>query len=150
MVKFSGQPYYKAFKSETFLEPVEVDSDSDDSSSDKEGDYDEDGAQIAPTEKTWYVGSVCHSNAEAAHALYHWKRGLLEWVDDKLESEGLMSAGQLKAREKLTPKKRYKFANKTIERWVDDGTVKELYGAFSRFIEEARNKGTTGRWGRKS
>ncbi|KAK5664294.1 hypothetical protein OQA88_512 [Cercophora sp. LCS_1] len=149
VITFSGQPYYKSFKSESFLEPVEHDdetTDEDDPSIKDEGDEDEDGNTIPPAEKKWYVGSVCNSNAETAHGLYHWKNGLLEWVDNRLADDGLMSPGQLATREKMTPKQRYKLANKTIDHWVAAGTVRELYGAFSRFIEEARNKTTSGRF----
>ncbi|KAL2125857.1 hypothetical protein VTI74DRAFT_2477 [Chaetomium olivicolor] len=145
MITFSGTPYYKdSSKLDRLLQPVEVDSS--DSSSGSQHDEDEDGNSIPNESKQWLIGVVCNSNAETAHNLIHWKHGLLDWVDSRLHEEGYMAPSKLAERERMRPKQKYKLVDKILQRWVDTGVVKALYGDFKATIEQARNKPTTGRY----
>lgn len=146
VISFSGTPYYKDSAKDTFLEPVEADSDSDFGS--ESCDEDEDGNEIPKETKQWFIGVVCNSNAETAHNLMHWKHALLDWVDTRLHEDGYMSPGKLAERERMRPKQRYKLVDEILKRWVDDGIVKALYQDFKGTIEQARNKSTTGRYHR--
>ncbi|KXX75980.1 hypothetical protein MMYC01_207480 [Madurella mycetomatis] len=146
VISFSGTPYYKDSSKDTFLEPVEVGSDSDSNS--ESCDEDEDGNEIPKETKQWFIGVVCNSNAETAHNLMHWKHALLDWVDTRLHEDGYMSPGKLAERERMRPKQKYKLVDEILKRWVDDGIVKALYQDFKGTIEQARNKSTTGRYHR--
>jgi len=112
-------------------------------------DEDEDGNPIPKESKQWFIGSVCSSNAETAHTLIHWKHALLDWVDGTLERDGFMAPDQLAKRAKMKPKKLYKVVDKILEGWTDQGIIKALYRDFKNNIDAARNKSTTGTWGRK-
>lgn len=147
VITFSGLPYYKnTAKLENFLEPVEPDSGTDSES--ESWDEDEDGNRIPKADKQWFIGVVCNSNAEMTHNLMHWKQALLDWVDARLHEEQHMTPAKLAERERMRPKKRYKVVDAILEDWVDKGVVKALYQDFRKTIEEARNKTTTGRFGR--
>ena len=150
---FRGTPYYKdTTKLSRFLDPVELNSDSDAGSEpqdeDEDEDEDEDGNEIPKQTKQWFVGVVCNSNAETAHSLMHWKHELLDWVDARLHQEGYMLPSKLAERERMKPRKRYKLVDEILEKWVKEGVVKDLYHAFKGTIEKARNKSTTGRYQR--
>ncbi|KAI0023156.1 hypothetical protein F4780DRAFT_730154 [Xylariomycetidae sp. FL0641] len=143
MVTFQGHAYH-----EDTLEEVESDSDSDDEDDDDDkASVDAQGNTLPPISREWRVGAVCSSNAETAHALYHWKYALKEWVEDRLEGEGHMKPEKLREREKMKAKKRRKIADAIVTRWIDEGRVASLYGDFKGTLEEARNKPTTGRGG---
>jgi hypothetical protein len=146
MITFTGTPYYKdTTKLDRLLQPVELDSDSEDPGSESH-DEDEDGNPIPKDTKQWLVGSVCNSNAETAHDLMHWKHALLDWVDTRLHEEGYMAPSKLAERERMRPKQKYKLVDAILEDWVKKGVVKALYGDFKGTIEQARNKSTTGRY----
>lgn len=151
VVSFTGSAYHKDSGSDNFLQEVEGDeSDSDDDDDEgEEPDRDEDGNNIPPRDRRWFVGAVCKSNAETAHALTHWKHSLFEWVMASLEAEGYMKPEKLMEREKMKPKKRYKVVDGILEKWEARGTVNDLYRNFKQTIEEARNKSTTGKGGRR-
>ncbi|KAM7184331.1 protein of unknown function (DUF4211) domain containing protein [Rhypophila sp. PSN 637] len=161
-MQFLGAPYYKSFNSPMFLEAVDSKGEASSSSSspssasssdDDEGDsndntkevVDEDGNVIEPSSKTWMVGTVCHSNAETAHSLLHWKFALYDWVDANLEAGGYMKPDKLKERLKWKPRKKYKLVDKILKKWVEQGVISRLWREFKDTIETARNKSTTGR-----
>ena len=138
---FQGTPYSKAT-----LQDIESDSDSDDS--DDGASVDSQGNSLPSTSKEWVVGSTCKSNAETAHMLLHWKHALKEWVEDRLEQDGWMTAARLKEREKLKPRKRRKLANAIVDTLREKQVIAALYGDFKENLEDARNKTTrgNGRW----
>jgi hypothetical protein len=147
MITFTGSPYYKETTNlNRLLEPVEFNSDSDSGS--ESHDEDEDGNPIPKETKEWFIGVVCNSNAETAHNLMHWKQALLDWVDTRLHEEGYMAPSKLAERERMRPKQKYKLVDKILEKWMKKGVVKALYQDFKGTIETARNKSTTGRYGR--
>jgi hypothetical protein len=140
-IKFDGQPYYK-----DTLEDVE--SDSDDSGSDT-GSVDTQGNALPSASREWVVGSVCCSNAETASSLIHWKHALKEWVEERLEDDGELSAKKLKDREKMKAKKRREAANAIVDKWQSAGIINSLYGDFKQTLQNARDKSTTGRRGQR-
>ncbi|KAK4123406.1 hypothetical protein N657DRAFT_664416 [Parathielavia appendiculata] len=145
VITFTGTPYFKdTTKLDRFLEPVELDSDSESGS--ELHDLDEDGNPIPKETNKWSIGVVCNSNAEAAHNLIHWKYALLDWVDTRLHEEGHMAPSKLAERERMWPKQKYKLVDSILEHWVANKVVKALYSDFKGTIEEARNKKTTGRY----
>lgn len=73
----------------------------------------------------------------------HWKVGLRDWVEARLESEGFFEADQILEREEMRPKLRKKMAEEIVERWADHGVVKGLFADFQNVIENARNKDPT-------
>lgn len=154
VISFSGPAYYKdATRLDKFLDPVETNSDDDDSDStgSESCDEDEDGNSIPKESRQWHIGAVCNSNAETAHDLIHWKHALLDWVDARLHQDGLMAPERLAERERMTPKQKYKLVDDIMDGWVRAGIVKALYRDFKGTIEQARNKPTSGRqrrgWG---
>ncbi|KAI0480454.1 hypothetical protein GGR56DRAFT_273999 [Xylariaceae sp. FL0804] len=138
MIKFEGNPYHK----DTL---VEVESDDSDSELDDAASVDTQGNELPRTSKEWAVGIVCCSNAETAHSLIHWKHALKEWVEERLEDEGYMTAAKLKQRDRMKPKHRRALANEIVKAWEEQGNVKALYKDFRSTLEDARNKTTTGR-----
>jgi len=162
-VSFQGAPYYRKNKTDPrFLEDVESDEDSSSSSSSASSsgsdedtakppktDRDEEGNELPPESRQWSVGSVCQSNAETAHTLIHWKHNLLEWVSDRLENDGHMTPTQIAARTKMKRKKRNKAVDAIIAQWDGQRVIESLYRDFEGVLEEARNKSTTGRGGRR-
>ncbi|ORY69627.1 uncharacterized protein BCR38DRAFT_480804 [Pseudomassariella vexata] len=138
---FEGNPYHKSTL-------VEVEQDTDDEDSGHES-VDTQDNPLPPTGKEWVVGSVCCSNAETAHSLIHWKHALKEWVEERLESDGWMTAQKLKEREKMKAKKRRALANEIVDTWSEKGIVKALYADFKKTLEDARQKSTTGTRGRR-
>ncbi|KAI0118655.1 hypothetical protein GGR51DRAFT_128350 [Nemania sp. FL0031] len=142
---FSGSAYHK----DTLME---VESDSDSEHNDDEDDDDNDtasvdtrGMPLPPVTKEWCVGSVCCSNAETAHSLFHWKHALKEWVEERLEDEGWMTGQKLSEREKMKAKARRALANNIADEWQERGIVTALYGDFKKTLENARNQATTAR-----
>ncbi|CAK7204936.1 hypothetical protein SEUCBS139899_007698 [Sporothrix eucalyptigena] len=137
-VMFSG----KAYDSKTLDDIEEADSDEDDS--DKDDDHkslDGNGNALPPTSRQWYVGVVCHSNAETAHDLLHWRRALKDWVEEKLKADRLLD--QLEGRKKkMKTRKRRAFANKIVDDWEANGTVTSLFRDFSKMLEGAQAKST--------
>ncbi|CAK7274636.1 hypothetical protein SEPCBS57363_006265 [Sporothrix epigloea] len=150
-VTFSG----KAYDSKTL---DDLDESMTDEEEDEEEDEDEDndhesldmnGNTLPPTSRQWYVGVVCHSNAQTAHDLLHWRRALKDWVEEKLKADKLLD--QLDGRKKkMKTRKRRAFANKIVDEWEANGTVTSLYHDFSRMLEAAQVKSTksSSRFGR--
>lgn len=141
-IMFQGRPYHKDTLDE-------VESDSEDSDSDASGheSVDTQGNSLPPTSKEWAVGSTCSSNAETAHSLMHWKYHLKMWVEERLETDGHMTAAKLKEREKMKPKKRRHAANKIVDKWQQEGITSSLYTDFKSVLQGARDKSTSGRGG---
>ncbi|KAI1485268.1 hypothetical protein F5X96DRAFT_674791 [Biscogniauxia mediterranea] len=77
--------------------------------------------------------------------IVHWKHALKEWVEERLEDEGWLTPERLRQRDKMKPRKRARVADGIVDGWRDNGTVDALYADFKKNLEEARNKGTTGR-----
>ncbi|KAI1868079.1 uncharacterized protein JN550_006567 [Neoarthrinium moseri] len=140
---FQGQPYYK-----DTLEEVESDSDDSDASSGNES-VDTQGNPLPAESKEWAVGSVCCSNAETAHSLMHWKAALKEWVEDRLQSDGHMTAKKIEKRDKMKAKKRRAAAYEIVDQWTSDRIIDQLYSEFKGVLKNARDKSTTGGRGQR-
>ncbi|KIH92159.1 transcription factor iiic-like protein [Sporothrix brasiliensis 5110] len=136
-VMFSG----KAYDSKTLDDIEEADSDEEDEPDDDHVSIDMNGNSLPPTSRQWYVGVVCHSNAETAHDLLHWRRALKDWVEEKLQADHLLD--QLEGRKKkMKTKKRRTFANNIVDDWEANGTVDSLFRDFSKMLEGAQAKST--------
>ena len=145
-VQFLGQAYYqKSEVLDTFLRTVDQDEDSDDNDDNAASDteYDEDNNPLPRKSKEWYVGSVCHANAETAHMLVHWKHALLEWVDDRLTADGYMA--KLPELAKKSHSALERTVNDIMTTWRDEGTLRSLWNDFKRSQENAQNQSTAGR-----
>ncbi|KAI1811502.1 hypothetical protein GGS20DRAFT_103982 [Poronia punctata] len=145
-IRFSGSAYHK----DTLMD-VESESESESDGNSDTASVDTQGMPLAPTTKDWNVGVVCHDNAVTAHSLFHWKHALMEFVEDRLEVDGWMTAAKLREREKMKAKKRRALANGIVDGWQSTGVVSALYADFKRLLDSARNQTTTrksrgGRW----
>jgi hypothetical protein len=145
-VQFQGKPYNRQTLDEVARNDSDSDDDDDDSGSDSAGEtaddrpaYDAQGREVPPANRTWYVGKFCMSNARTAHALHHWRYHLYEWVKIWIDGNGYSSAKELKKRDKMSTKKRRKYANKIVDRMVDEGVVKKLWKEFRGTIDDAAN-----------
>ncbi|KAI6348588.1 hypothetical protein MCOR25_010782 [Pyricularia grisea] len=143
VIRFSGKPYSQ----QTLDEIEQSEPDSEDEGPHR--DRDENNNLIAEEGKDWLCGAVCASNAETAHDLLHWKHSLKDWVDERLRTQGLMSAKKVEKRERLSSKKRRKRADKIVDEWEEKGVVRALYDDFKRTLETARVKSTTGKTKRR-
>ncbi|KAE8551992.1 hypothetical protein EYB25_005883 [Talaromyces marneffei] len=140
-LKFTGKPY-----SEETLEPLyeSDDSDSDGSdTSDVDGnshDRDRDGHILPSEDRHYYLGRTCKSNAVLTHTLIHWRFHLYEWVVDYLNhKEELLSNPQKSLeREKMSAKKRTKYANHVVDQMDEDGEVQRLWTDFHQTIRTVR------------
>lgn len=71
----------------------------------------------------------------------------------QLEDDGELSVDKLAAREAMTSKKRRKYSDAIVERWVSRGLVKKLWRdfqaqvGFARMDEDGAGSGS-GRWRR--
>ncbi|OKL55889.1 hypothetical protein UA08_08941 [Talaromyces atroroseus] len=141
-LKLSGKPY-----SDETLEPLyDSDSDSDEDSETQTArdhrrrDIDSEG-HILPSEDThFYLGRTCKSNAVLTHTLVHWRFHLYEWVVDYLNrKEELLSNPQRSLeREKLSAKKRTKYANKVVDKMNSNGEVQRLWTDFHQNLRTVR------------
>ncbi|KAH6849926.1 hypothetical protein B0I37DRAFT_100524 [Chaetomium sp. MPI-CAGE-AT-0009] len=142
LMTFTGTPYYKnTINLERFLQPVEMDSESDSGSNPH--DDDEDGNPIPKEDNEWFVGAVCSSNAETTHDLMHWKHGLLDFVDTRLHVEGYTRPDKVAEREHMESQERDELVDKIMSQWEKNGMVKALYREFKGTLEKARNKSTS-------
>ncbi|CAK7274043.1 hypothetical protein SEPCBS119000_005968 [Sporothrix epigloea] len=138
-VTFSG----KAYDSKTLddLDESMTDEEEDEDEGDDHVSVDMNGNALPPTSQHWYLGVVCHSNAQTAHDLLHWRRALKDWVEEKLKADRLLD--QLDGRKKkMKTRKRRAFANKIVDDWETNGTVTTLFRDFSKMLEEAQTKST--------
>jgi hypothetical protein len=150
-VFFKGKPY-----KHSTLDDIDPDSDSDeDSDSDSSSDssisesqsVNSVGARLPPTTKAFRVGSSCCANAEIAHELLHWKHALNQFIECELESEGYLTGEKLKERLKWSERKKRKYANDIVDKWVLEGKIKGLYADFKQHIDKAETA-QTNQWGR--
>ncbi|EJT81021.1 hypothetical protein GGTG_01010 [Gaeumannomyces tritici R3-111a-1] len=139
-IRFTGAPY----------DPDSLEELSNDSSSDGDGDSDEDdgdrdqhGHIIAAEGREWLVGSVCASNAQTAHDLYHWKHSLKDCVRDLLAQRGFLRQEKLAEREHLSVEECREICVGINNDWVSTGVVERLYQEFTNMLEEALIKRTT-------
>lgn len=74
------------------------------------------------------------------HTLIHWRFHLYEWVVDYLNhKEELLSDPQRSLdREKMSAKRRTKYANKVVDRMDEDGEVQRLWTDFHQNIRTVR------------
>ncbi|KAI3399066.1 hypothetical protein diail_7866 [Diaporthe ilicicola] len=141
-MSFKGKPYNKHT-----LDELEDDttSDSDEEEPDEEEhlDRDENGNTLLPEDKEFFIGSVCNSNAEAAHGLLHWKPALRDYVNNSLRAEGWLTPEKLAEQDAMKPKRRRKLADGIVQDWDDNGTIKRLYADFKQNLEIAQAQDTS-------
>lgn len=149
-VQFQGKPYNRQNLDEVGKYDDDDDDDDDDdedndntsSSSSTSGDhpsYDASGREVPPANRTWYVGKFCMSNARTAHALHHWRYHLYEWVVIWIDGHGYSGPKELKKRDKMSTKKRRKYANKIVDRMADEGVLKQLWKEFRGTLDDAKD-----------
>jgi len=144
-VQFQGKPYNRNTLDEVGKDDDEDEDDDEDNSDSDEGtsgdhpDYDAQGREVPPANKTWYVGKFCMSNARTAHALQHWRYHLYEWVVIWIDGKKYSTPKELKRRDKMSTKKRRKYANKIVDRMADEGVLKQLWKEFRGTIDDAAN-----------
>lgn len=148
MVQFQGNPYHRSTLEDVGKDDDDDDDDDEDDSSNSDNEkrsngdnpsYDAQGREIAPANHVWYVGKFCMANARTAHALQHWRYHLYQWVVIWIDGHGYSSPKKLKKRDKMSTKKRRKYANKIVDRMVDEGVVKQLWKEFRGTIDDAAN-----------
>ncbi|EXJ56016.1 hypothetical protein A1O7_08947 [Cladophialophora yegresii CBS 114405] len=139
---FSGEPYYRKT-----LEPVD---DSDDEEGEKEEEdearadkndnitYDDAGHSIASSNTRFFLGRFCAANAEMGHKLTHWKYHLNESLMAYLESQGVLSAEAIVAREKMNKKKREKEAENIVDSMEETGVIDTFWKEFENDLNDAR------------
>ncbi|KAL8636933.1 MAG: hypothetical protein Q9226_009185, partial [Calogaya cf. arnoldii] len=130
---FSGKPYHR-----DSLE--DISSDEEDDSDDPESDSHSRSSHV----KAFFLGRTCNANAETAHALYHWRHQLNQFVLITLRSEGHLSREKILERNDWNTKKKQKYANGVVDGMEANGQMKELYREFKQNIEvarEAKNEG---------
>jgi hypothetical protein len=149
-VQFQGKPYNRNTLDEVGKDDDDDDDDEDDddgdgdsdSNEDSSGDrpdYDAQGREVPPANRVWYVGKFCMSNARTAHALQHWRYHLYEWVVIWIDGKKYSTPKELKKRDKMSTKKRRKYANKIVDRMADEGVLKQLWKEFRGTIDDAAN-----------
>ncbi|KAK4691499.1 hypothetical protein P7C71_g5513, partial [Lecanoromycetidae sp. Uapishka_2] len=131
-VTFSG----KAYDRKT-LEVIEHEGDEDDDSEDSSKD--EESSPSTVDEQSFFLGRFCCSNAEIAHALYHWRYALNQNVLQWLANEGHLTPEKIIEREKKPQKKRQKIANKIVDGMESTGVMRELYKQFKENLAAARD-----------
>ncbi|KAL1849642.1 hypothetical protein Daus18300_013201 [Diaporthe australafricana] len=147
---FRGKPYDSYLLDELDYDTT---SDSEEEEADEEEhlDRDKDGNSVLPEDKQFFLGTVCNSNAEAAHGLLHWKPALRDYVYNTLQAEGWLAPEKLAERDQMKPKRRRKLADGIVEGWDERGTLKRLWADFKHTLEVAQTQDTTkaSRGGRK-
>jgi len=147
-VQFQGNPYHRSTLEDVGKDDDDDDEDDEDDSSNSDNEkhsngdnpsYDAQGREIAPANHVWYVGKFCMANARTAHALQHWRYHLYQWVVIWIDGHGYSSPKKLQKRDKMSTKKRRKYANKIVDRMVDEGIVKQLWKEFRGTIDDAAN-----------
>ncbi|EFX00426.1 putative transcription factor iiic-like protein [Grosmannia clavigera kw1407] len=150
MVLFSG-PVYDLNTLDDVDDGGDEDGEGEGNGEEDEEPVDMHGNPIAPVSQRWLVGGVCHSNAETAHDLLHWKRALKDWVDEKLKEDGQLEPQRLQERDEMKPRRRRVLVHSIVDGWLAAGTINELYGDFVKLLDGARAKSTkTVRFGRSN
>ncbi|KAL9623397.1 MAG: hypothetical protein Q9160_002290 [Pyrenula sp. 1 TL-2023] len=132
-MSFTGKPYDK-----DTLEPIDREDDDDDAEEDDGAEYDMKGNLLPPETKQYYLGRYCAFNADMTHKLSHWKWHLNDWLLDFLESQDVLSADSIVAREKLSQKKREDEANTVVDGMEENGEMDRLWRDFKSDKERAR------------
>ena len=136
---FSGKPYHRGT-----LEDV--------SSDEEHSDEPQSGSQLPQSDtKAFFLGRTCNANAETAHALYHWRHQLNQFVLIYLRSEGHFTPEKILERSNWNTKRREKYANAVVDQMEADGQMKDLYREFKQNLEAARETKNDGNYhyGRK-
>ncbi|KAL8857568.1 MAG: hypothetical protein Q9178_005896 [Gyalolechia marmorata] len=136
---FSGRPYHRGT-----LEDI--------SSDEEHSDEPQSGSQLPRSEmKAFFLGRTCNANAETAHALYHWRHHLNQFVLIHLRSEGHFTPEKILERSNWNTKRREKYANAVADQMEADGEMKDLYREFKQNLEAARETKNEGNYhyGRK-
>jgi len=81
---------------------------------------------------------TCAANAETAHALYHWRHHLNQYVLNWLKNNGHINSEKIVERENWGAKKREKYANKVVDGMEESGETKVLYKEFKQNLDIAR------------
>ncbi|KAL9033442.1 MAG: hypothetical protein Q9214_007516 [Letrouitia sp. 1 TL-2023] len=118
---FSGKPYHR--------DSLEEDS------SDNDSDRDDDNSSRG----VFLLGRTCNANAEMAHALYHWRYSLNQYVLDWLKTKRHLSPKKIVERENWSIKRKATYANRIIDGMVDDGEMRVLYKEFKENLAAARD-----------
>ena len=130
---FSGQPYFKKT-----LEPVD-DSDDEDQNDDNDDVSRDEGGHALPTQhQRYYLGRFCAANADMGHKLTHWKYHLNDNLISYLESQGVLSAESIVARDKMNKKKREKEAENIVDSMQETGMIAEFWTDFENNLNDAR------------
>ena len=130
---FSGKPYNR--ESLEDLSSDEEDSDEPD---------DDDSPLPQSHVKAFFLGRTCNANAETAHALYHWRHQLNQFVLILLRCEGDLSPKKIMDMDGWSMKKKEKYANGVVDGMEANGQMKDLYREFKQNLEvarEAKNEG---------
>ncbi|CAL8574082.1 hypothetical protein XPA_000055 [Xanthoria parietina] len=130
---FSGKPYNR--ESLEDLSSDEEDSDEPD---------DDDSPLPQSHVKAFFLGRTCNANAETAHALYHWRHQLNQFVLILLRSDGHLSPKKIMDMDGWSMKKKEKYANGVVDGMEANGQMKDLYREFKQNLEvarEAKNEG---------
>ena len=132
---FSGEPYYQKT-----LEPVDIsDSDEEDEDEDDNSITRDEHNHIIPSHHTrFYLGRFCAANAEMGHKLTHWKYHLNDSLMSYLESQGVLSAEAIIAREKANKRKREKAAENIVETMDETGVIDDFWRNFENDLNDAR------------
>ncbi|KAI4214180.1 MAG: hypothetical protein LQ351_003265 [Letrouitia transgressa] len=118
---FSGKPYDR----------ISLEEDSSDNDSERDDDD--------PSRGVFLLGRTCNANAEMAHALYHWRYSLNQYVVDWLRTKGHLSPGKIVERERWSVKKKAIYANKIVDGMVEDGEMRVLFKEFKENLAAARD-----------
>jgi Domain of unknown function (DUF4211) len=164
-LKFTGKPYSDETLEPLFdsdSDSDNSDSDDEDASGHRNQDRDREGHVLPPEERHFYLGRhvfhqlemhnnhlantnfkkkrTCKSNAVLTHTLVHWRFHLYEWVVDYLNrTEELLSNPERSLeREKLSAKKRTKYANKVVDKMDSSGEVQRLWMDFHQNLRVVR------------
>ena len=124
---FSGKPYNRQS-----LEDISDDEDDEDGTSGQDGAF-------GYSERAFYVGRTCCANAETAHALYHWRYALNQWVLEWLTRRGHTTAEKIIERERWSTKKRSEYANSVVDGMESSGEMRVLYKEFKENLQAARD-----------
>lgn len=137
--RLTGDPYYP-----DTLEPVNEDADDyeeEDADDEEGGDsacFDAAGHLLPSSRATFNLGRFCAANAEMGHKLTHWKFHLNQSLTSYLESQDVLSAEKIVARDKMSKKKREKLAEEIVDNMEATGVVAEMWQDLQNDLEDAR------------
>lgn len=149
-MSFRGKPY-DSYTLDELEDDTTSNSDEEESDDEDHLDRDVNGDTLLPEDKQFFLGTVCNSNAEAAHGLLHWKPALRDYVNNTLQAEGWLAPEKLAEQDQMKPKRRRKLADGIVEGWDQRGILKRMWADFKNTLEVAQTQDTTksSRGGRK-